>query len=415
LRRGIFCFWSAAARHNDSRMDMSRLRAYWWSKQGLGNGVKGDDGAEILARVGWARSVGGANPYLTLFARGLESRESIDAQLESQAIHELPCARGCTYVVPEQHFALALKVGQGFSDAAAMNTARKFLGVTDDEVDQLKSEVLSALKDGPLEPSELRKHLGNLVRNLGEEGKKRGQTTTLPLALGFLQSEGRIRRIPVSGRIDQQRYRYAIWDPSPLAGYSKTREEAMEELASHYFKWAGPCRLDHFHWFSGLGVGASKSAIANLDLKDIGEGFLMHREDARSLSDFQVSERKSYALISSIDSLLLLRRDLQNLLEPEDMMRQMAGEKGLLSVGGLQDLANNAIVDRGRVVGIWEFDPEVQKIVWHSFVPPDAELEGAVARTEGLIARELGDCRSFSLDSPESRKPKLAAIRSLNG
>lgn len=395
-------------------MEMSRLRAYWWSKQGLGDNAEKDDGAEILARVGWARSVGGANPYLTLFARGLKSRESIDRQLESQAIHELPCARGCTYVVPAPDFALALKVGQGFSDAAAMNTARKFLGVTDDEVDRLKSEVLSALKDGPLEPAELKKRLGSFVRNLGEEGKKRGQTTTLPLALGFLQSEGQIRRIPISGRIDQQRYRYAIWDPSPLAGYSKTREEAIEELADRYFRWAGPCRLEHFQWFSGLGVGASKAAIANLDLENMGEGFLMHRDEAKAYSNFEVPARKSYALISSIDSLLLLRRDLPNLLEPGHEAQQMASEKGLLNIGGLQDLANNAIVDRGRVVGIWEFDPEIQKIVWHSFVSPDEELEGAIFKTEELIARELGDCRSFSLDSPESRKPNLAAIRSLS-
>jgi hypothetical protein len=259
-------------------MDMTRLRAWWWTRQGLDKKDKSTDGAEILARAGWARSVGGANPYLTLFARGLESRQTIDAQLESQAIHELPCARGCTYVVPARHFALALKVGQGFSDAAAMNTARKFLGVTDKEVDQLKAEVVIVLKEGPLEPAELKRKLGDLVRNLGPEGKKRGQTTTLPLALGFLQSEGQIRRIPVSGRIDQQRYRYALWDPSPLKGYSKSREEALEELASHYFTWAGPCRLEHFQWFSGLGVGASKAAISNMDLTDVGEGFLVRAE-----------------------------------------------------------------------------------------------------------------------------------------
>jgi hypothetical protein len=101
-------------------------------------------------------------------------------------------------------------------------------------------------------------------------------------------------------------------------------------------------------------------------------------------------------------------------LDAGDAAKQMAGEKGLLSVGGLQDLSNNAIVDRGRVVGIWEFDPESQKIVWSAFVSPDDEMLAAIAKTEDLIAKDLGDCRSFSLDSPESRKPKLAAIRSLS-
>ncbi len=101
----------------------------------------------------------------------------------------MPSARGCTYVVPACDFALALKAGEAFGDGE-MKTAAK-LGVTDKEIDKLCDAVLKALAKGPLDPDAIRDATGNASRNLGEEGKKKGLTTTLPLALGKLQVVGR--------------------------------------------------------------------------------------------------------------------------------------------------------------------------------------------------------------------------------
>ena len=75
------------------------------------------------------RSVGGAAPYLGLFARAGLSREQIDRDAAAPHIHELPAARGCTYVVPASDFALALRAGQGFTSDLA--TAKRYLDVTD--------------------------------------------------------------------------------------------------------------------------------------------------------------------------------------------------------------------------------------------------------------------------------------------
>jgi len=36
-----------------------------------------------------------------------------------------------------------------------------------------------------------------------------------------------------------------------------------------------------------------------------------------------------------------------------------------------------------------------------------------VQRTERFVRDQLGDARSFSLDSPESRAPRIAALREL--
>ncbi|MQA97771.1 MAG: hypothetical protein GEV11_25270 [Streptosporangiales bacterium] len=132
-------------------MDLVRLRAWWAHRQGLDGSLAGRAPAELLARTGWARSVGGANPYLTLFARSGTSRAAADGAVAELAIHELPAARGCTYVVPAADFALALQVGGG--SAAAEPARAEKLGVPRSEIDDLGAAVVKALADGPLDPA----------------------------------------------------------------------------------------------------------------------------------------------------------------------------------------------------------------------------------------------------------------------
>src|SRR5579862_1308779 len=96
---------------------MESKRHVWrWHKQGLDGSLAGQTAAEVLARTGWARSIGGAAPYLTLFARAGLRRTEIDAALANLEIHELPAARGCTYVVPAADYSLALAAGAPFAD-----------------------------------------------------------------------------------------------------------------------------------------------------------------------------------------------------------------------------------------------------------------------------------------------------------
>ena len=43
----------------------------------------------------------------------------------------------------------------------------------------------------------------------------------------------------------------------------------------------------------------------------------------------------------------------------------------------------------------------------------DKALDAAVKKTEAYVRDQLGDARSFSLDSPKSRAPKIEALRKL--
>ncbi len=178
------------------------------------------------------------------------------------------------------------------------------------------------------------------------------------MALGLLQSTGEIRRVPVNGRLDQQRYGYVRWTDSPSRTTTFTPEEARTELARLYFGWTGPASLAHFRWFSAFGVQAAKAAVAPLGLLPVdGTDLLIRPEDAAEFAAFVPPSGPGYALVTWIDGVVLLRRDLAALLDP--------------SAGGISVL--------------------------------------------GSALRGLGDVRGMSLDSPAARRPRLAALRALAG
>ena len=388
-----------------------QLQAWWAHKQGLDGSLSAKTPAEVLKSVGWARSVGGVAPYLTLFSRSGHSRELIDKNVASCEIHELPAARGCTYVVPASDFALALICAQGFGEESEMKVARK-LGVTDAEIDKLSDEVLMALKFGPLDPDGIRKATGDYSRSLGPEGQKKGLTTTLPLALGQLQVFGRIRRIPTNGRLDQQRYQYTLWPSNPLQKCKWTKEQAYTELAMRYFCWIGPATLSEFQWFSGLGVKAAKDAIEPLGLVAVDETRLASPEDLENIHSFKPEKKTDFNLVASIDSMVALRRKHGDLLAETDANREIPGDKGPASLTTVADLPSHAIFDNhGRLSGFWEYDKEAERIAWGSFIGKSPALEKAVVVTEAFIRDQLGDARSFSLDSPKTRGPRIAAVR----
>jgi hypothetical protein len=388
-----------------------KLQAWRAHRQGLDGALAGASPAEVLEKSGWARSVGGVGPYLTLFARAGTSRAAADAAVAKLAIHELPSARGCAYVVPASDFALALAAGEGFD--SELKVAEK-LGVSAKEIDRLCDKILDALGSGPKDPEELREAAGGAVRNLGEAGKKKGLITTLPVALGRLQPAGEIRRIPVNGRLDQQRYKYALWRPNPRAKSKRAKEEIATELARRYFRWIGPASLAEFQWFSALGVKAAKEAVGPLKLVPFpgDESRWIFPRDLDDYRAFKPPGKPQIALVSSLDGISLLRRDLKGLLGPGDEKLEVFADKALTTLAGLADLPSHGIFDRGRLIGLWEFDVPGASLVWMSFDPkPGPDVVKAVRRTETFVKDELGDARSFSLDSPKSRTPRVEAIR----
>jgi hypothetical protein len=385
----------------------ARLASFLSQKQGLNR--KCDLSNRLtLENFGWARSVGGANIYLSLAARNGSSARQAEDDVKNDQFAEFASARGCTYFLPQKDFQLGIKCGQGFNELSAFRTAQNKLGFTEKDLFLLNEGILSVLESGEADTSEIKNRLGALVKNFGETGKKVGQTTSLSLGLLILQSLGKIRRIPVGGRLDAQNYKYCLFQNAPDVDESFSKEEAYRALATKYWQWLGFASLSHFQCFSGLSKKAVAEAVSHLKLLPFGEGTLMGTAETHDeFSNHEVPGEPEFRIISGLDSFLLGRRDLALHLTEKDASNTLFSQDQ-----GLQDLSHNAIVDRGRIVGVWEYDVETEEIVFATVVEETDVLYEEVKRTQDFIKCELGDARSFSLDSPKSRKPSLEKIRS---
>ncbi|MDP1861164.1 MAG: hypothetical protein Q8K82_20990 [Gemmatimonadaceae bacterium] len=116
--------------------------------------------------------------------------------------------------------------------------------------------------------------------------------------------------------------------------------------------------------------------------------------------------------MSSLDNITAARRDFKSMVDDKNLSRKVVSDSTLLSMGGLTDLPSHAILDRGRLIGLWEFDVDTQSIVCTLFSRTrDNALDRVIRDTESYVRDELGDARSFSLDSPTSRQPRIDALR----
>ena len=75
-------------------MDQAKLQAWWSHRQALDGRLAGKPAADVLRRTGWARSVGGAAPYLTLWSRGGIGRKAADGALAATTDPEGPHPEG---------------------------------------------------------------------------------------------------------------------------------------------------------------------------------------------------------------------------------------------------------------------------------------------------------------------------------
>lgn len=336
-------------------------------------------------------------------------RTAIEHAVAELELVEIPAARGCTYYVPRDDAALGLRLAGLGSSLAEFRMAERHLGVTDDEVRGLADEIARAIEDeGSLDPRTITARVS--PRSLGEEGKKRGMTSTLSLGLSRLQLDGRIRRLPHEGRLDTERFRYAAWPDGPRPD-ALDLEEAAQAMADRYFGWAGPATEREFREFTGLPARLSKMVTQGLVPCPDDPLRLMRPEDVESYARFQGDERPAM-LLASLDPWLHLRRNLPTLLDPADANRTVPYGASLKDVTSLRDLDSHPIVEGGVVVGMWEYDPEAKAVAAWTW-RPSASTAAAIEQTGEWIARELGDFRSFSLDSPASRRPRVERLRSL--
>ena len=146
----------------------------------------------------------------------------------------------------------------------------------------------------------------------------------------------------------------------------------------------------------------------------LGDERLLFPDDREALEKTRPSKEARPLFVGSLDNLFHMRREIGTTLDEADGARRVRGEKKIEPLNALADLPNHAIVDRGRLIGLWEYDFEAKAIVHALFNKEGKAPAGftkALSSMEAFVRDQLGDARSFSLDSPESRGERIAALK----
>ncbi|HSL35256.1 MAG TPA: hypothetical protein VK883_00385, partial [Arthrobacter sp.] len=156
----------------------------------------------------------------------------------------------------------------------------------------------------------------------------------------------------------------------------------------------------------GFTVAQSKAALAAVGAVEVptaaGETLWMLPDDVEQLAAFQEPEEEQIQLLAGTDSLALLRRNAADLLAEEDRHTNTLGSLALQA-----DLPDHPIFDRGRIIGLWQYDPGQERIVPWVFHGPTPAVTRRIAEVEDWIREDLGDFRAFSLDSPATRQKRI--------
>lgn len=80
-------------------------------------------------------------------------------------------------------------------------------------------------------------------------------------------------------------------------------------------------------------------------------------DDVAGLAAFEEPAEEQIQLLAGTDSLVLLRRNAAELLAGEDQDKPALGRLALQA-----DLPDHPILDRGRIIGLWQYDPAEGRI-----------------------------------------------------
>ncbi len=379
-------------------MHLSEARQRWAAAQELGPRTRGSL-HDAVARTGWIRTLGGCEAYLALHARvdGV-TVDGVTQAVRAGELQLLPSVRGCMYLVPRADAGLSLRVADRLSRRRIARDLEK-VGVDDADLARVQSAALAVASSGSHSTAELGKQLpGGVVRSLGPAGKKVGMSTALPAALRLLELDGRLSRTAVDGRLDHERYTWAVPTDNPL-----DRDRSLDDdgtlyraLADRYVRWAGPATVAAFAAWSGLGKRAAAAATAHLAKVDVdGTPHLAHPEAL----DASPAAHDRVAWLPALDNLYALHETPASLVDPADGEVVVAsfGRPATARLGEARNLFDRVLTRAGRIVGLWAWQPEDAEVVFRSFTDlGDVDADRLSARD---LLRALGHGKRFSLDS----------------
>ncbi|MEO6597792.1 MAG: crosslink repair DNA glycosylase YcaQ family protein [Planctomycetota bacterium] len=409
-------------------LDEAQLRAVRIVAQRFGGGAKAQARTKTPDSLGYVRTLGGADAYLAARARipGL-TRGNLEALVAEEALRVVPAVRGCIYLVPAADAALCLRTAHAQSATRDARDAER-AGIRKGELDNVAAAVLESLRSsGPETTDGLRRRLPDgTLRSLGERGKKAGVSSALPPALRQLEFAGKIARLPVEGRLDHEKYvwRPTTTDPFAAADLPCDNDQLHGRLLTRFLGFAGASDLGAFCAWSGLTQRDAKAALPHAEFvpvnaKNLGAGAMASAEIETLL---RRAERAADAIafLPFEDNLVHLTGGLSPFVveEMHNLSVPTWGKgKTMQPLGSTRHAMFRSILADGRIRGFWEYDPDASDLVTHLFDPPAkpvrTAIEAAATETATFLREQIGHGRSFSLDSDDELRRRVAQLRKM--
>lgn len=384
-------------------MDEARLveRA---TRQGLTKVVR-QEPADLIAKIGWVPSAGGALACLTMWRRAGIGPKVIAKALEDGAIAEVVTVRRTAMLVPASDVIIALSLGSAAFERDVLMPLNKTAKLARRELMDLEAPILRALDKKVLSSDELTKAIGAKakIRDLGQPGRAKGLATTLAVALAWLEGRGLVSRRLKNGALLGGEHVYEKSDRHRALA-SMHEAAALEALTERFGAWHGPVDPAHFAAFAGIGVKL-----------------------ARDLAVRAKAPKKLRA--AAVPPLLLPFRDpLTALLTPTDLTRHpsaiaLSWSNEKRPLGELPTLHQHTVHVGAEVVGVWEWDEKAGRVVWDvlrgasgtpsvklpratsSAIDADAERVGAFVKSE-----LGGELRYYAFDGEDTQADRLAFV-----
>jgi hypothetical protein len=389
--------------------DLSRLRFWWLSRQGLTSATAPKTIEACVRQAGWLPTFTGI--YLSIRARmpGV-SREAIDrAAMDRVSLVEVPGAHGRPAVlVPRDEMALALRLHSATFQKHLAPHFRKG-DLSQAALRGVETQVCRVLDEGPLPTADLRAAL----RNPDTE-------ELLVTALINLSVRGIIQRFAVDGRLDSAKYMYELRHPDDRPDLDGEGDDAAvaAKAVDHFLQRHGPATADDIAWWAGLTKGDVKKALGKVGAEPLtvagwtAEAWL-RRDDLAGWKSFSAAADDGVLLLPYRDPLVHMRRTPAVLCRKPTFL-VLDGMLKRARIGDVDNLYHHAILSGGEVVGVWEYDPEAEAVVtrlWEADTKLRRRVAEAAAGTTRFVREQLGDMKLSAVDPPDKRAKRIALCR----
>ncbi len=376
----------------------------------------GDDVAlvDVLRASGWLLAPGSSAPYLSLRGRSAAgTRAAVDqAVLKDRSIVRVTGVRGEAFYVPADEAVLAV-AAKGRRIDARIRQINKVVPISRGEIETLGMAIAEFLDEGPATVKQLEEGLpGGMLRSFGTDGRRAGVSGVLPVAMDYMEEEGKALLLDEGDRIDADECRYyaahrvveGFADPLP------DQLDVLPEALRVYLRSFGPARFEDFVWWAGTTLNRSKTAaktlasdtgeLVSFEVESLEGTFVALPDDFDALQAFERGE-PVVALLPNRDAFYLGRKFLnREFIDVENHEQFLARFRGKAMAARVLP---SVVVD-GRLVGIWEWNPDDGAIRWTPIegegadptaIPRD-RVDAAVADLAAYMRDELGG--TFVLD-----------------